>query len=104
AHHNDPERLVAVILQAVRDGMAGEVIAATNRLTVIDKDVDRALSVLGVVLRDAGELDAAESTMKELLQKRPDSPNARVGLAMIAEKRGLVSRAEELLWEALQKD
>ena len=104
AHNNDPERLVAVILQAVRDGMAGEVIAAANRLTVVDKDVDRALSVLGVVLRDAGELDAAESTMKELLQKRPDSPNARVGLAMIAEKRGLVSRAEELLWEALQKD
>src|SRR5262245_54148076 len=104
AHGNDPDRLVAVILQGVRDGMAAEMIAAANRLTVIDKDVDRALSVLGVVLRDAGELDAAESTMKELLQKRPESPNARVGLAMLAEKRGHVSRAEELLWQALQKD
>ncbi|HZN40843.1 MAG TPA: tetratricopeptide repeat protein [Planctomycetota bacterium] len=104
AHGNDPDRLIAVILQAVRDGLPSEVIAAANRLTVIDKDVDRALSVLGVVLRDAGELDAAESTMQELLHKRPDSPNARVGLAMLAEKRGHASRAEELLWQALQKD
>ncbi|MEO6596990.1 MAG: hypothetical protein ABIP94_19765 [Planctomycetota bacterium] len=104
AHGSDPERLTAVILQGVRDGLANEMLAAANRLTVIDKDVDRALSVLGVVQRDAGELDAAEATMQELMQKRPDSPNAHVGLAMLADKRGDVARGEELLWQALQKD
>lgn len=102
AHGNDPERLTAVILQGVRDGIATEMIPAANRLTVIDKDLDRALSVLGVVLRDAGELDAAEATMNELRQKRPRSPNARVGLAMLADQRGDAAKAEALLWEALE--
>lgn len=104
AHGNDPERLTAVIMQALRDGLAGEMIAAANRLTVIDKDPERCLSVLAVVQRDSGELDAAEGTLKELLQKRPQSPAARVGLAMLAEQRGNPQRAEELLWEALQLD
>ncbi len=104
AHGNDPDRLAAVIVQGLRDGLAGEMVAAANRLTVIDKDLDRALSILGVVQRDAGDLDAAEFTMRELQQKRPQSANARVGLAMLAEKRGDLVRCEAMLWEALQLD
>jgi thioredoxin-like negative regulator of GroEL len=104
AHGNDPERLTAVILQALRDGLATEMIAAANRLTVIDKDPERALSVLAVVQRDAGELDGAEATLHELLQKRPNSAAARVGLGMLAEKRGDAARCEQWLWEALQHD
>jgi tetratricopeptide (TPR) repeat protein len=104
AHGSDPDRLAAVILQGVRDGLASEMIAAANRLTVIDKDLDRALSILGVVQRDAGDLDAAEFTMQELQQKRPQSANARVGLAMLADKRGDAARCEAVLWEALQLD
>ena len=104
AHGSDPDRLAAVILQALRDGLAREMIAPANRLTVIDKDPERCLSVLAVVQRDSGDLDAAEFTLNELLQKRPDSPSARVGLAMLADQRGDVERCETLLWEALQKD
>lgn len=104
AHGNDAERLAAVILQGLRDGLARELIAAANRLVMLDKDLDRALSVLGAVQRDAGDLDAAEFTMQELLQKRPRSPNARVGLAMLADQRGDAGRGEALLWEALQLD
>jgi tetratricopeptide (TPR) repeat protein len=104
AHGNDPERLAGVIMQGLRDGLAKELVAAANRLAVIDKDVERGLSVLGVVQRDAGDLEAAEFTMQELLQKKPQSPNARVGLAMLAERRGDAVRSESLLWEALQID
>lgn len=104
AHGNDPDRLTAVIMQGIRDGLATEMIPAANRLTVIDKDPERALSVLGVVLRDAGEIDAAQATLQELQQKRPQSPNARVGLAMLAQQRGDEAKAESLLWEALQLD
>lgn len=104
AHGNDAERLAAVILQGLRDGLAADLVAAANRLTVVDKDVERALSILAVVQRDAGELDAAEATLGELQQKRPQSPHARVGLAMVAERRGDLARCEALLWEALQQD
>ena len=104
AHGNNPEQLTAVILQALRDGLASEVIPAANRLTVVDKDPERALSVLAVVQRDAGELELAEGTLKELLQKRPNSAAARVGLGMLADARGDAAKAESLLWDALQID
>lgn len=103
-HGNDPDRLTAVILQAVRDGCAGDMVAAANRLTVIDKDPERALSVLGVVQRDSGDLDGAQATLQELLQKRPQSPSARVGMALLADQRGNTARAETLLHEALAID
>ncbi|MCC7398261.1 MAG: hypothetical protein IT455_14425 [Planctomycetes bacterium] len=104
AHGSDADRLTAVIMQAVRDGLASEVLAAANRLTILDKDVERGLAVLAVVQRDAGELDSAEATLHELEQKRPQSAAAKVGLAMVAERRGDAARCEELLWQALQLD
>lgn len=104
AHGSDPERLCMVILQALRDGCAADVLAAANRLTAVDRDVDRALSVLAVVQRDAGEPEAAAATLHELLQKRPQSAAARVGLGMLAHHRGDDAEAESMLWEALQFD
>ena len=104
AHGSQPEQLVAVIMQALRDGFAQDVLPAAIRLTVIDKEVERALSVLAVVQRDAGELDSAEGTLQELQQKRPNSPAAKVGLGMLAATRGDDRKAESLLWEALQMD
>lgn len=104
AHGNNPDQLVGVIMQALRDGLAADVLAAANRLTVVDKDVERALSVLAVVQRDAGELDSAAATLVELQQKRPQSPAANVGLGMLAVHRGDKARGEALLWQALQQD
>jgi len=103
-HGSNPDQLAAVVLQALRDGLASAVLPAANRLTVIDKNVERALSVLAVVQRDAGELDSAEATLRELQQKRPNSPAARVGLGMLAVTRGDAGKGEALLWEALQMD
>jgi tetratricopeptide (TPR) repeat protein len=104
AHGNNPDQLVGIILQALRDGLAADVLAAANRLTVVDKDVERALSVLAVVQRDAGELDSAEATLRELLQKRPQSAAARVGLGMLALQRGDQAAAADNLSQALALD
>lgn len=103
-HGNDAEKLTMIIMEAIRAGFAGDMLAAANRLTVIDKDAERCLSVLAVVQRDSGDLDAAEATLRELKQKRPQSPSARVGLALIAEQRGDAAGAEVLLREALAMD
>lgn len=103
-HANQPEQLVAVILQAVRDGLAADVLPAANRLTVVDKEVERSLSVLALVQRELREFDSAEATLKELRQKRPDSIAAMVGLGMVADSRGDAGKAEEWLWNAMQKD
>jgi hypothetical protein len=105
ASDNDPDRLTAIIMQSVRDGFAEEVIPAANRLTVIDKDnIERALTVLAVVQRDCDELELAEGTLNELLQRKPGSPAAYVGLGMLQERQGNLDASAELLWQALEKD
>ena len=105
ASENDPDRLTAVIMQGLREGFADDLIAAANRLTVIDKNnLERALTVLSVVQRDSGELDLAEGTLNELLQRQPGSPAAYVGLGMLQEKQGNLDACEELLMQALQAD
>lgn len=105
ANENDPERLTAVIMQGLREGFADDLIAAANRLTVIDKNnMERALTVLAVVQRDCGDLDLAEGTLNELLQRHPDSPAGLVGLGMLQEKQGNLDKCEEFLMQALEKD
>ena len=102
ASESDPERLTAVIMQGLREGFADDLIAAANRLTVIDKNnMERALTVLAVVQRDSGELDLAESTLQELLQRHPGSPAGYVGLGMLKEKQGDLDGCEALLMQAL---
>lgn len=103
-HGSDPERLAGILVQALQSGLAADVIAAANRLTVIDKDLDRCLGILAAVQRDAGEPDLAAATLRELQQRRPNSPVARVGLAFLAERQGDVGKCEQLLWEAVQLD
>ncbi len=105
ASENDPDRLTAVIMQGLREGFADDLIAAANRLTVIDKNnLERALTVLAVVQRDSGELDLAESTLHELLQRRPGSPAGYVGLGMLQEKQGELDKCEAFLMQALEAD
>lgn len=103
ASENDPERLTAVIMQGLREGFADDLIAAANRLTVIDKNnLERGLTVLAVVQRDSGDLDLAESTLRELLQRQPGSPAAYVGLGMLQEKQGNLDECEAFLLQALE--
>ena len=105
ASDNDPDRLTAIIMQSVRDGFAEAVMPAANRLTVIGKDnIERALTVLAVVQRDCDELELAEGTLNELLQRKPGSPAAYVGLGMLQERQGNLDASVELLWQALEKD
>lgn len=105
ANNDDPDRLTAIVMQAVRDGFAENVIAAANRLTVIDKNnLERALTVLAVVQRDCNDLDLAEGTLNELLQRVPGSPAGYVGLGMLQERQGNLDKCCELLWTALEKD
>lgn len=104
AHNDNPDQLAAIVMQGVQHGFADKLIPAANRLTVIDKNVERALSVLALTQREAGELDMAELTLKELEQKKPGSASAMVGLATLAERRGEHDKCEELLWQALTRD
>jgi hypothetical protein len=99
ANSRDPQRLAALVLQGMRDGLAADMLPAALKLAVVDNDPERSLSVLAAVQRDCGDLDAVE-----LQQKRPQSPAARVGLALLRDKEGRRAEGSALLWEALQAD
>jgi len=99
-----PAQLAAAILQALRDGLAGDVGAAADRLVAFDTDRERALAIKASVQREAGLDSAAAATLQQLLQQQPDSAAARVGLAALAQKQGRPEASEQLLWQALQHD
>ncbi|MEQ1633267.1 MAG: hypothetical protein ABL997_12895 [Planctomycetota bacterium] len=99
-----PDRLAAMILQYLRDGLASDLLPAALRLAALDPDHERGLSILAAVQREVGELDGCEATLKELQQKLPASVSPLVGLAMVRDKAGNRAAAVALLWEALQKD
>lgn len=57
----------------------------------------------GVLLRDArGDLDAAEQWFNKVIELRPQHPEARFNLAVIAERRGQPQQAEALYREAIR--
>lgn len=103
-HGNDPAQLSQVIVQGLQHGFAKDLVQAANRLAAIDSEPERALSLLSVVQRDAGDLEAARFSLDELQNKRPDSVGARVGKAMLADRAGDTATAETLLFEALGLD
>ncbi len=104
AYQHSPEKLAALLLQYLREGLADDLLPAALRLAALDQDVERGLSILAAVQRDVGELDSAQATLRELQQKLPESLSPLVGLAMIADRQGDRSSATALLWGALQKD
>jgi tetratricopeptide (TPR) repeat protein len=104
AYQHAPDKLAALLLQYMRDGLSDDLLPAALRLAALDKDVERGLSILAAVQRDVGEYDSAQATLRELQQKLPESLSPLVGLAMIADRQGDRSSATALLWGALQKD
>ena len=104
AYQHAPEKLAALLLQYMREGLSEDLLPAALRLAALDKDIERGLSILAAIQRDIGELDSAQATLRELQQKLPTSLSPLVGFAMIADKQGDRSSATALLWGALQKD
>ncbi|MGE3174024.1 MAG: hypothetical protein AB7O97_15465 [Planctomycetota bacterium] len=104
AYAHAPDKLAAMIVQHLREGLGEDLLPAALRLAAVDQEPERGLAVLAAVQRATGDLDGAESTLKELQQRRPQSSQARVGLAMVRDARGDRDGAVALVWEALQQD
>ena len=79
AYQHAPEKLAALLLQYMREGLSEDLLPAALRLAALDKDIERGLSILAAIQRDIGELDSAQATLRELQQKLPTSLSPLVG-------------------------
>src|SRR5207253_9272635 len=66
-HWNDAAALAQVIALALDDGFAADVVHAAHRLLSIDKNQERATSLLGAVLMQNGDLAGAARTLEAYL-------------------------------------
>ncbi|WP_172203095.1 lipopolysaccharide assembly protein LapB [Niveibacterium sp. COAC-50] len=101
---NNADELYRLILTALDDGFAADVVAASRRLTEIDGTPERAFTIQGIVLLKTGQLDAAEAAFKTGVQKVGETATLLTNLAKVQAERGAHEQAEALLWQALLKD
>lgn len=103
-NRDDPDALYSMIVTALNDGLAADVLPAARRLVAIDPIAERGHTLHGIVLMKNGELDAAEATLREGLEKVGESGVLLTNLAKVYAERGDTAQTDALLWRALQAD
>jgi len=101
---NNPELLYGIIYTALNDGFRSDVIAAAEQLYKIDTQPDRGACVWGIVLMEEGHLDEAEKVFRGFVAKHGENGSVLTNLAKVYARRKNNSKAEEVLWHALEVD
>jgi tetratricopeptide (TPR) repeat protein len=104
AKWNEPDALYSMIVSALNDGFAADLLPAAQRLLEIDPTPERSHTILGIVLMKNGQLDDAEATLKEGMRKVGETGTLLTNLAKVFSERGKQAQADETLWRAVQAD
>jgi tetratricopeptide (TPR) repeat protein len=103
-HWNDADALAQVIALALDDGFAADVVHAAHRLLSIDKNRERATSLLGAVLMQNGELTEAARTLEAYLTHAEPSALVMTTLARTYGRMGDDTAAAVMLLAAIDAD
>ena len=101
---NNPDQLYGIIIGALKDGFRPDVTAAAEQLYKIDSQAERAACVWGIVLKDDGRLDEAETVFRNYIAKHGENGSVLTNLAKVYSQRNDAQKAEEILWHALEVD
>lgn len=101
---NNPDLLYGVIYSSLNDGFQSDVMAAAEHLYKIDSQPDRGACVWGIVLMEENRLDEAEKVFRDFIAKHGENGSILTNLAKVYVKRKNNSKAEEILWHALEVD
>ena len=101
---NDADGLHNVIIWGLNDGFAVDLRPAAERLLQIDTIPERGYTTLGIVLLEAGELDAAEKVLREAIAKVGETAILLTNLAKVFNDRGDHDLTEQTLWKAVQAE
>jgi tetratricopeptide (TPR) repeat protein len=101
---NSAAELYDAMLGGLNDGFAADLIPAAARLVDIDDNPERSHTLQGIVLMQNGLLDEAESTLRAGIEKVGATGILLTNLAKVFAGRGDDTRADELLWQAIEAD
>lgn len=101
---DDADALYTAILMGLKDAFASDLVAAAERLVDIDSNPERSHTLHGIVLMKTGQLDVAEQTLRQGIDKSGATGTLLTNLAKVFSERGEDKQADDTLWQAIQTD
>jgi len=100
ANRDKPQELYDLVVNALNDGFAADVLDSARFLAANDPQPPRGATVLGITLLQLRDFAGARQVLEQGLVEFPDDPYLLAQLARVFEH-GDPARAEELIWRAL---
>ncbi len=100
----DPEQLYGMLVGALRDGFAADVVPYAEHQWRTDPVASRGATILGVVYMEADRLDDAQRVLEDFVATHGEDAVVLTNLAKVYSRCGDQARAESTLWHALEVD
>jgi tetratricopeptide (TPR) repeat protein len=104
ANHDKPEALYDLIVTALNDEFAPDVLEAARHLATTHPDPQRGATVLGVVLLQLKDNAGAREVLEQAIARHGANSYLLSNLARALAALGENERAEALIWQALELD
>ena len=101
---NNPNDLYDVIELALQDQIFEDILNACERLVVIDKNMERSATILGVCLLHLKRIEDAKDVFENYIKKHGESGIILVNYAKAYAINGDEKKAEEILYKSLCLD
>jgi len=101
---NDPEQLYSLLVGALEDGFAADIVPHAEHFQRIDPLPSRGATILGIVYMEVNRLDDAQRVLDEFIAKHGEEGVVLTNLAKVHSRRGDEILAESVLWHALEVD
>jgi len=101
---NNPDELYGMLVGALEDGFAADIVSYAEHLQRTDPNPDRGSAILGIVYMQSGRLDDAQRVLEGYTARYGEDGVILTNLAKVFSYRGDDARAESILWHALELD
>lgn len=100
----DPEQLYGMLVSALQDGFAVDIVPYAEHLWRTDLIPSRGATILGIVYMEVNRLDDAQRVLEGVIAAHGEDGVVLTNLAKVHSRRGDQARAESILWHALEID
>ena len=104
ANRDKPDELHDLLVSALRNGFAGDILESARHLADMDPEPQRGAVLLGAVLLQLRDFDRARQVLEQAIARHGETPRLVTNLARAYAGLGDEARALDLLWRALKAD